>query len=481
MSRQPTRSKTLRAPALILVGVLAAGFVVLDQSGSSPSRPRAIAVGVRDGPTVPPADAVLVAWYCTEGTSITGGRADETVIIGNLSTHAIEASITVLSGPDQPPVSTKKRIEPLGQARVPVAGLTNVAEPGVVVEVLGGQAIVEHELRGRGDVAVGPCAREPSRDWYFAAGTTVQGAEDWLTLFNPFGEDAIVDISFLTASGFDAPGAVQAIPVPRRSRVSLGISSLVRREERVATAVHARSGRIVAERLLRFDGTDARVGLAVSLGVTGSAARWRVPFGDTTTGSAESVSVANFELTPTKVNVGVILDGASALEPESIEIPGRSVERVDLSDRVPAGAGYSVDVRVTSGSPVVVEAFGTWAAPATVTGVATATASSTSAKRWAFAQGRLDDSGEAVLIAVNVSNRPLTVQLYAYTAGDPNSPKSAPARAVPPGERAVFSLGEIGIRPDQVLVVAADGPIIAGRLVLGGGVSLSPGIPDLSA
>jgi hypothetical protein len=472
---------TLRAPALILVGVLAAGFVALDQSGSSPSRPHSIGVGVRDGPTVPPADAVSVAWYCAEGTSVTDGRADETVIIGNLSTRSIEATVTVFSGATQPPVSVRQRIQPLGQARVPVTNLTHVAEPGVVVEVLGGQAIVEHELRGRGDVALGPCAREPARDWYFAAGTTVQGAEEWLTLFNPFGEDAIVDISFLTASGFDAPGVAQAVPVPRRTRVSYPVHSVVRREERVAIAVHARSGRIVAERLLRFDGTDARAGLAVSLGVTGSAARWRVPFGDATTGSAESISVANFDLTPAKVNVGVILDGASALEPQSVEIPGRSVDRIDLGDRVPAGAGYSVDVRVTSGPPVVVEAFGTWAAPAPVTGVATATASLTTAKRWAFAQGRLDDSGEAVLIAINVSDRPLTVQLYAYTAGDPNSPKSAPARAVPPGERAVFSLGEIGIRPDQVLVVAADGPIIAGRVVLGGGVSLSPGIPDLSA
>ena len=81
------------------------------------------------------------------------------------------------------------------------------------------------------------------------------------------------------------------------------------------------------------------------------------------------------------------------------------------------------------------------------------------------------------LSALNVSGQPITVQLYAYTAGDANSPTSAPAIAVPPGERAVFRLSEHNIRPDQVLVIAANGNIIVGREILGGGVSLSAAVP----
>jgi hypothetical protein len=128
----------------------------------------------------------------------------------------------------------------------------------------------------------------------------------------------------------------------------------------------------------------------------------------------------------------------------------------------------------------VVESFGVWAAPATVIGVATAPGSVTTARRWAFAVGSIDDTSDAVLSAMNVTNRPITVQLYAYTAGDPNSPSSAPARAIGPGERAEFRLSEIGIRPDQVIVIEADGLIVAGRLILGGGVSMSAGVPDLN-
>ena len=163
--------------------------------------------------------------------------------------------------------------------------------------------------------------------------------------------------------------------------------------------------------------------------------------------------------------------------PESIDVPARGVVRVDLAARVPLDAGYAVDVRVTRSTPVVVEAFGAWASPAPVTGVATAMGSVTSATRWALAVGRVSASADALISALNVSGRPITVQLYAYTAGDANSPTSAPAIAVPPGERAVFRLSERDIRPDQVIVIGADGPIVVGREILGGGVSLSAAVP----
>jgi hypothetical protein len=127
---------------------------------------------------------------------------------------------------------------------------------------------------------------------------------------------------------------------------------------------------------------------------------------------------------------------------------------------------------------VVAEAFGTWVSPSEVTGVATAPAAASGSRRWAFSTGRIDPDGQAVLSAQNLGDRPITVEVLAYTAGDPNSPSSAPAEAVPPGERAVFGLRERDIRPSQVIVVAADGPIVAGREITGDGASLSIGIPD---
>ena len=473
-------SSSYRLPALLLFAVFAIGMVGLDRSGSERSIPTVRVRSVVDGPTVPRADAVSVAWYCTEGTTATDSRAEETVLIANLSKDPLEATITVMHGPDEDPVVERRTVEALGQERVPVADLVDAEEPGVVVEFQGGPAIVEHEVRNGDKIAVGPCAREPSRDWFFAAGTTQRGAQEWLTLFNPFGEDAIVNVSFLTTSGFDAPGSTQGIAVSRRSRISIPVHEEVQREDAVAISVHARVGRVVAERTLLFDGSEEVEGIAVSGGATGGESRWVMPLGLAQEGIGQTVAIANFARRPARVEVAWVMDSDATVEPRTIDVPARSVSRVQVSDRVIEGTLYGIEARVIRGPDVVVEARTAWVAPAAVADVASTTAASTRATSWAFSAAQLDDASDAYLIAANVSDRPLTVQLYAYTAGDPDSPSSAPARAVAPGELAIFRMSEIGVRPDQVLVVSADGPIVAGRLSAGGGLSFSIGVPDVS-
>jgi hypothetical protein len=201
-----------------------------------------------------------------------------------------------------------------------------------------------------------------------------------------------------------------------------------------------------------------------------------VPYGAAQTGAAETVAIANFAAIPTQVSVGVLLDNKSVLAPQTVDVPGRDVVRVNVADRVPAGVGYSVDVRVTRRTPVVVEAFTSASAiggPRGITGVATSIGSTTTSRRWAFAVGRLDQ-GDAVFSAYNASDHPVTVQLYSYTAGDPNSPKSAPADAVPPGERREFSLAALGIPANRVVLVTGSGPIVVTRTILAPALASSP-------
>jgi hypothetical protein len=398
------------------------------------------------------------------------------VIIGNLARNPITVELTVMAG-DQPQKTRRFTVDTLAQRRFEVADIVEAAEPGVVVEVFGGQAVVEHELRGNDDVAVAPCTRQAARKWYFADGSTDRGAQQWLALFNPFGDDAIVDVRFVTDAGVQTPEGTQALVVPRRSRVSVAVHDLVRREPNVATSVVARTGRVVAEQSQQFDGTDTRKGIAVALGLTVGARTWRLPSGIGESGATQSVSIANFTSRPTQVEVQVVGSGGGTGQPQRVDLPAVGVARVDLGSSVSVGTQYSVLVRAMRDVPIVVEAFGAWATPSPVIGIASTPGSPMPARRWAFAVGRLDDTGDALISAWNVGSRPITVQLYAYTAGDPDSPTSAPAAAVPPGERATFSLDERSIRPGQVLVVGADGPIVVGRQVIGGGVSLSPGIP----
>lgn len=468
------RRRVRRAPALFALAVALVGAVVLQQSASpsaavipAPARPV-------DGPSVPERAAVSAAWYCAEGTSTPDGRADETVIIGNLARHSIDVELTVMAA--EGPQTRHLSVDTLAQRRIKVSDVVVSAEPGVVVEVFGGQAVVEHEVRGNGDVAVGPCTRQTARRWYLAGSSTERGAETWLALFNPFGDDAIVDVAFVTDAGRQSPEATQALVVPRRSRISVAVHDFARRAANVAISVRARTGRVVAEQSQRFDGTDTRKGIAVSLGSPSGARRWRLPSGNLESGATQSVSIANFGARPTEVDVRVWVAGSVVAQPERVDVPANGVVRVDLGGLVAAGTGYALDVRAVRNVSIVVDGFGAWAAPSPVTGVASTPGSTTTAKQWAFAVGRFGDDGDAVISAWNVGRKPITVQLYAYTAGDPNSPKSAPAAAVPPGELTTFSLAEGGIRPDQVIVVVAEGPIVVSRQVRGGGVSIAPGI-----
>ena len=205
---------------------------------------------------------------------------------------------------------------------MPVSTIAAVPEPGVVVEIVGGQAIVSHEVVGQGDLAVEPCAADASTDWYFAAGTTVRGSQQFLALFNPFGDDAIVDISFVTDTGVMEPDGTQGVVVPRRSRVSIPVHDSVERRcssrrtctrEPVGWSPSARSSSTDRCRRTCRCARASRSRWARSL----PNATWEFGFGDSANGAAQSVAIANFGDRATSVEVAVRLDNDQSVRARS--------------------------------------------------------------------------------------------------------------------------------------------------------------------
>jgi hypothetical protein len=483
-ARRRTR-KVRRGPILLVVVAALVAAIVAQQNAPDDATARA-AAAVRASDGVPAADVASSAWYCAAGTSSPDGDAEETVVVASLAPHEITATITVMPGGDAAAGTDTVHLAPGEQVSVPVADVLVTADPGVVVETDGGPAAVSHVLEHGGDVATEPCTRRATADWYFAAGTTVEGAQHDLVLFNPFGDDAIVDVTFSTDTGAQDPAALQALVVPRRSRIRIPVQDSVLRQERVATHVHARTGRVVAEQVEMFDDVTidgtTRDGIAVSLGATAPATRWRVPAGSTDDGGSATLSLANFSGVEAHVDVRTFVVGGEPVEPETVRVPADGVVAVEVTRRVPLDSDFAVLATASADDgravPVVAELQATWTS-ASVTGIAGVVGTPVTATRWVVPQPDVD--AESVVTVFNPGPDPVTVgMLPADLADRPRGATSEPEVAVPPGRARTLRLVLLGARP-RPAVLTADHPVVVGLTTVGdAGASLSLGIPDFS-
>ncbi|MGH7358982.1 MAG: DUF5719 family protein [Acidimicrobiia bacterium] len=459
-----------RARVMVVVVLLLGGAVVLDQVVAEPTPP----AGDGNDSELPSGDELSASWFCAEGTSAPDGRAEESILVANLGTDEVEALVTVMPGGDEGPVTDTIAVPPGTTSRLDIADVLETAEPGVVVETFGGPAVVEHELRGSNDLAVGPCARGPETRWLFAAGTTIRNSSQFLALFNPFGEDAIVDVTYFSEGGPEVIEAVQGLVVPRRSRVTVPVHEHVRREGTVGIDVRARAGRIVAERSMVFDGTEEGLeGLAVSLGGPAPANEWWFPYGDAAGGSDVRVAVANPNDTPADVEVTTLLQGGDDVgQPQQVVVAPQSSSVIDLDQVVQSADAYGVIVR-SPASEVVAEQLVGWSA-GDERGAATLLGSPAPSERWAFATARLpeDDGGIAV---VNPGSDVTHVAVVAYDGG---AERIIEEIDLAPGERHVFDAGSLNLPEDVPVAVVANHPVVVARAAfIGRGATLSPGVP----
>ncbi|MFN8037084.1 MAG: DUF5719 family protein [Acidimicrobiia bacterium] len=489
---RPTR---VRDPRLRVLAVFAAVLIVagvLDRRASDSSVARAAEAGVLGaGPIVPARDAFSTAWYCAEGTSNPGGRADETIVIGNLGTRAADSLVTVLPGGNAPAASKRVPLPARSQVRVAVSEIAAVPEPGVIVEVFGTQSLVEHVVRSGDDIALDACARQPAAGWYFAGGTTVKGSQEWLALFNPLESDATVDVTVFTDNGLQRPEQLQGVAVPRRTRVSQPIHDLVRREQVVAMAVRARTGRVVAETSQYFDGTEERTdpadvnrrlpprnGIGMTLGAPAPAAEWDFPVFEHRGGVSAAVDVANPAGVPAEAEILTFLDGAATLAPQTVQIPPRSAVRVDPGARVADGTNYAVSVRSTTDVDVVAGSLTSWTSPDPSAAIETLLGSTRHATDWAFALGRIDDARASTVTVLDDGTRAVSVSVGVVTGGKVRYPAATRSITIPPGRRATVDSAALGATTDSMLVVHSTGPVVAAiDLPFGRGRTVSAGVP----
>ncbi|MFM7065110.1 MAG: hypothetical protein ACKO04_16740, partial [Actinomycetes bacterium] len=166
-------------------------------------------------------------------------------------------------------------------------------------------------------------------------------------------------------SGVRSPRALNGIVVPAGQTRYVALGESVQRREAFTATVVMRSGRLVAETVQLFDGSNGPRGMRLQLGVPTARATWSLAGGFSGPNVAERVVLHNPGRQTVTALVQVTPFGGAANPPDpfEVEVPPLRFTTLDLSaeSRVPGVGYHSVDVQADA--PVVVARTNTLSGP----------------------------------------------------------------------------------------------------------------------
>lgn len=322
----------------LLVVALAGGAIAVDRV--SPAKPVA-----RSTVSLAPAAGVLSCPYVTEP------NASAYIQLANVGSTAASVRLAIGAAKGAPiaiavglPAGSTKSL------RVPATAASRAA---AVIEYSGGAVIATHMLFMRpssapvvraGGAAASPCARAGSQDVVISGARTV-GTDAVLAVYNPGSADADVSVSLIADGHVLQPQRLSRRIVASHSRRDFRLGDFAFNARNLTAVVHANSGRVVAEALIRStQGVEFLPGQTPSSEVIAVAGQ---------SGSGANVGVTVIGQNDAGLDVRII----SAIQQASVAgIPpslppaaGRSLAIPDQGQGAPAAYSFNVTV----GSPIV--------------------------------------------------------------------------------------------------------------------------------
>ncbi len=346
-----------RPIAIAGLAAFVGGPVVVDRLVARPTRVPSVRVASVN-PAATPLGSGASTWFCASGRTTSDNLPDLTVTISNLNDTEVPGRVTWYG--EQ--IGREPIVEPLlagPNSRIDVAAPPSVAGGAIaaLVEFDAGGVAAEHRISGPFGGASALCSSEAGARWITGDGATTIDATTTLSVFNPFPEDALLDVRFVTDRGAALPAALQGISIGAQSVQQIDVGAFVRRRERVAAIVRARIGRVAVERITSFDGSGRQKGTTISPGTATASPTWYFPSGRTSSVFRERYVLFNPTRQPVTAVIDVLIDGIAGVEPFEIDIAPMDVaELVPGSEsRIPRNTGYSVVVSTDDGSDIVVE------------------------------------------------------------------------------------------------------------------------------
>jgi len=355
-----------RWPARLVILAIVATAIVVDARVDPPLRAVTTAASLQEPGQVRPPDSLASTWFCPvvqlSSDELDGGIS-ATLRVANTGPMTVPVTMTLVS-PTTNAVTTTVEVRAGSVLDIDTSDLIDADRVAATIEAPGGGIAVSRRLTSRFGDDIAPCSPVAAPEWIIAAGDTQRDAVEKVVIFNPFPDDAIVDVVFATeveAGVFRAD--LSAIIVPGEDVVSIDLGELVRRRDQVSAYLVARAGRVVVDRVQVLDGSEGRIGMAVGLGSVATSTRWFQPGVVVDVGTVANIHIYNPNDVPAELDVAAQSSASFATgDPIGLTVPAMDTVVVsvvatgsrDTGLRLEVDAGLPAGVLVESANGVEV-------------------------------------------------------------------------------------------------------------------------------
>jgi subtilisin family serine protease len=394
-------------------------------------------------PPAPPLPNESRRWYFAEGS--TRAPFDVSFALENPNSQATVAHFLFL-GTDGRQTPYDMRVTPNSRMTLRAADVMPNAEFATIVTTDLPVYVERSMYFGHsGHSAAG--ARQTSRTWYLAEGSTLPPFDTWVLLMNPNPVQASVQMHFLREDGTVVDHTEL---VPAMGRKSVYVNMLFTTSG-FATQVTADQP-IVVERAMYFDGDQAGHD---TLATAAPGTSWYMASGTSRNGFDTWLLVENPGSSPASVKVSFITDTGNVVSQPLFVLPhSRSSLYTD-----PLMPDSTYGIRVDSDQPIVAERAVYFSNGHS--GYDSAAVSSPSTE-WFLPEGSTTGSFEEQLNVLNPQSQPVNVEVdYRPEQGDPPPPQRFSVGAT---TRVTLDVNPMTPDTNVALHVIADKPIVVERV-----------------
>lgn len=307
-------------------------------------------------------------------------------------------------------------------------------------------------------IGAAPCSNSAARRWFFPQGSSARGFNQRLVFYNPFPDEAVVSVRFLTPEGPRSKANLADIPVPSEGATTVPVNRFILQQPVLASEVEAVRGRIVAWKTVFFDPDDGSPGVGSTVGARDGSTEWYFPSGASGENINERISVLNPTDREAIVTISLIAEEERP-QPDSlleVAIDRRSSKSFSITKAL-AGERFdalSAIVRSENGVPILAERSVAYDTDE-VRGLTLELGAPRASPSW-WVGPAAPDPDRDLLVLLNVGQEEATVELDLLTTDETGGRRlNLSDLTIPAGGRTILRLDRMTDEAAVVLVRAS--------------------------